>query len=135
MSETTPHATHPPVRTSVAAMISANVAAIAIWAVASMSAAELTVSVGSGQTKNIRVVNVVVAALVGSLAGWGLLAVLRQFTARARAVWAVMAVIAALLFLTGSLTATASASTKVSFVAMHLAIAGVLIALLRRTGE
>jgi Family of unknown function (DUF6069) len=80
------------------------------------------------------VVNVVVAALVGSLAGWGLLALLSRFSAKARAIWTVTAMVAALLSLAGPLSATASAGTKVSLVAMHLAVATVLIVVLRRTG-
>jgi hypothetical protein len=77
----------------------------------------------------------VVAALVGSLAGWGLLALLRRFTAKAGAIWTVTAIIAALLSLGGPLSAIASAGTKVSLVAMHLAVATVLIVALRRTAD
>jgi hypothetical protein len=80
------------------------------------------------------VVNVVVAALVGSLAGWGLLVLLRRFTAKALAIWTVIAIVAALLSLAGPLSATAPAGTKVALVAMHLAVATVLIAVLHRTG-
>jgi len=70
---------------------------------------------------------------VGSLAGWGLLALLRRFTPKARAIWTVIAIIAAFLSLAGPLTAIASAGTKMWLGAMHLAVATVLIAGLRRT--
>ena len=95
MSESTSQATRVSVRTPVAAVLGATAAATAIWAVATMAGAELTVSYAPGQPMKITVVNVVVAALVGSLAGWGLLGLLRRFTARARAVWTVTAIVAA----------------------------------------
>ncbi len=135
MSATTLQATRVPARTAVAAVLGATAAAIAIWAVATMAGAELMVRFGSGPATKITLVNVVVAALVGSLAGWGLLALLRRFTTKARTVWTVIAVVAALLSLGGPLSAIASTGTKGSLVAMHLAVASVLIALLRRPGE
>lgn len=133
MSETTRQVTRVSAGTPVAAVLGATAVATAIWAVATTAGVELTVSSGSGQPTEITAVNVVVAALLGSLAGWGLLALLRRFTAKARAVWTVTAMVAALLSLGGPLSATASAGTKVSLVAMHLAVATVLIAVLRRT--
>ncbi|HEY5062219.1 MAG TPA: DUF6069 family protein, partial [Gemmatimonadaceae bacterium] len=118
MSETTLHATRVSARTPVAAVLGATAAAVVVWAIATAAGAELTVSFGSGQPiQNITVVNVVVAALVGSLAGWGVLALLRRFTTKARTVWTVTAMVAALLSLGGPLSAIASAGTKVSLVA------------------
>ncbi len=135
MSETTRQATRISAGTPVAALLGATVAATAIWAVATTAGAELTVSFGPGQPMKITVINVVVAALLGSLAGWGLLGLLRRFTAKARAVWTVTAIVAALLSLASPLSATASVGTKVSLVAMHLAVATVVIAVLRRTAD
>ena len=121
-------------RTPMAAVLGATAAAVAIWVVATAASAELTVSFGPGQPiQKITVVNVVVAALVGSLAGWGLLGLLRRFTARARTVWTMTAIVASLGSLAGPLSAIASAGTKASLVAMHLAVATVLIAVLRQT--
>src|SRR5882762_4547411 len=135
MSETTYQTTRVSSGSPVTAVLGATAAAVAIWLVATLAGADLTVSFGSGQPiQKITVVNVVVAALVGSLAGWGLLALLRRFTAKARAVWTVIAIVFALLSLAGPLSAIASAGTKVSLVAMHLAVATVLIVILRRTG-
>jgi Family of unknown function (DUF6069) len=134
MTETTYQTTRASARTPVAAVLGAVVAAVVIWAVATAAGADLTVSFGPGQPiQKITVVNVVVAALVGSLAGWGLLALLRRFTAKARAVWTVTAIVAALLSLAGPLSTIASAGTKAWLVAMHLAVATVLIVVLRRT--
>ena len=134
MSETTLQATPVSARTPVAAVLGATAAAVVIWALATAAGADLTVSFGPSQPiQNVTLVNVVVAALAGSLAGWGLLALLRRFTAKARAVWTVTAIIAAVLSLAGPLSAIASAGTKVSLVAMHLTVATVMIVALRRT--
>src|ERR1700694_2923604 len=134
MSETTLQATRVSARTPVVAVLGATAAAVAIWAVATAAGADLTVSFGAGQPiQKITVVNVVVAALVGSLAGWGLLALLRRFTAKARAVWTVTAIVAALLSLAGPLSTISSAGTKAWLVSMHLAVGHVLFVVLRRT--
>jgi hypothetical protein len=118
----------------VTTVLGATAAAVAIWIVATLAGAELTVSFGAGQPiQKITVINVVVAALVGSLAGWGLLALLRRFTTNARAVWTVIAIIFALLSLGGPLATISSAGTKAWLVAMHLAVATVTIVGLRRT--
>jgi hypothetical protein len=118
----------------VAAVLGATAAAVVIWIVATAAGAELTVSFGPGQPiQKITVINVIVTSLVASLAGWGLLALLRRFTDKARAVWTAIAIVLALLSLGGPLSAVASAGTKVSLVAMHLAVAAVVIVVLRRT--
>ena len=134
MSETTYQTTRASSSSPVVAVLGATAAAVAIWIVAIAAGADLTVSFGPGQPiQKITVVNVVVAVLVGSLAGWGLLALLRRFTAKARAVWTVIAIVAALLSLAGPLSTISSAGTKVSLVAMHLVVATVTIVGLRRT--
>ena len=134
MSETTLQPTSASARTPMAAVLGATAAAVAIWIVATLAGAELTVSFGPGQPiQKVTVVHVVVAALVGSLAGWGLLALLRRFTTNARAIWTVIAIVFALFSLGGPLSAIASTGTKVSLVAMHLAVATVTILGLRRT--
>ncbi|SRR5258706_10116118 len=134
MSETIRQETRVSARTPVAGVLWATASAIAIWAVATTAGAELTVSFGLGQPiQKITVVNVVLTALVGSLAGSGLFILLRAFTTKARAVWTVTAIVAALVSLAGPLSAIASAGTKVSLVAMHLIVATVLIVVLRRT--
>jgi hypothetical protein len=133
MNETTRPTNRASARTEVAVVLGATVAATAIWAVAATAGADLTVTFGPDQPiQKVTVVNVIVAALVGSLAGWGLLGLLRAFTGKARTIWTVVAILAALLSLGGPLSATASAGTKASLVAMHLAVATVMIVGLRR---
>jgi hypothetical protein len=134
MSETTSQTIRVSSGSPVTAVLGATAAAVAIWAVATAAGADLTVSFGAGQPiQKVTVVNVVVAALVASLAGWGLLALFRRFTTNARAIWTVIAIILALLSLGGPLSTISSAGTKVSLVAMHLAVATVTIVGLRRT--
>jgi hypothetical protein len=134
MTDTTLQTTRTSARNPLAVVLGATAAAVAIWIVATLAGAELIVSFGSGQpVQKVTVINVVVAALVGSLAGWGLLALLRRFTTNARAIWTVIAVVFLMLSLGGPLTATASAGTKVALVAMHLAVGTVVILGLRRT--
>ena len=133
MSETAFQTTHTSARNPVTVVLSATAAAVAIWVVATLVGAELTVSFAGQPIQKVTVVNVVVAALVGSLAGWGLLALLRRFTTNARAIWTVIAIVFLMISLGGPLLATASAGTKVALVAMHLAVATVTIVGLRRT--
>ena len=134
MSESTLQTTHVSARSPWAAVLGATAAAVAIWAVATAAGADLTVSFGAGQPiQKVTVVNVIVAALVGSLAGWGLLALLRRFVANARAVWTIIAIVIAVFSLGGPLSAIASTGTKVALAAMHLAVATVVIVVLRRT--
>ena len=135
MSETTFQTTRASSSTSpVITVIGATAAAVAIWIVAIMAGADLTVSFGASQPiQKVTLINVVVAALVGSLAGWGLLALLRRFTTNARAIWTVIAIIFGVLSLAGPMSTISSAGTKVALVAMHLAVATVTIVGLRRT--
>jgi hypothetical protein len=134
MTETTYQTTRASSSSPVVTVLGAVAAAVAIWIVATLVGAELTVSFGAGQPiQKITVINVVVAALIGSLAGWGLLALLRRFTTNALAIWTVIAIIFALLSLGGPLSTISSVGTKVALVAMHLAVATVTIIGLRRT--
>ena len=134
MTETTYQTTRVSSGSPVAAVLGATAAAVVIWLVATAAGVDLTVSFGSGQPiQKVTVVNVIVAALVGSLAGWGLLALLRRFTTNARAIWTIIAIVFALFSLGGPLSAVATTGTKVSLVAMHLAVATVTILGLRRT--
>ncbi len=134
MSETTLQAAPASSRSAIATVIGATAAAVMIWVVATLAGADLTVSFGAGQPiQKVTVVNVIVAALVGSLAGWGLLALLRRFTNNARAIWTVIAFVVALFSLGGPLSTISSTGTKVALAAMHLVVATVTIVGLRRT--
>jgi hypothetical protein len=134
MSETTYQTTRASSNSALTTVLGATAAAVAIWIVATIAGAELTVSFGAGQPiQKVTVINVIVAALVGSLAGWGLLALLRRFAVNARAIWTVIAIVFALFSLGGPLSTTSSVGTKVALVAMHLTVATLVIVGLRRT--
>ena len=113
-------------------VLAAVAAGTVVWALARLLDVDLTVSFGA-QPIPVTVVSVVVTALLASLAGWGLLALLRRFTARALVIWTAASTVAAAASLLGPLTATAPATTKLALVTMHLAVATVLIGTLRRT--
>jgi hypothetical protein len=74
---------------------------------------------------------VVGASVIGSLLGWGLLALLERRTARARTVWTVVAVTVLLVSLSLPLIAGTTVPAKIALAMMHVAIAAVLIPALR----
>ena len=119
------------VRAGALAVLAAVVAAVVVWALASVLGVKWAVAFGA-QTVQVTVVSVVVTALLAALLGWGLFALVRRFTAKGVAIWTVGATLATVVSLLGPLTATAPATTKVALVAMHLAVAIVLITALRR---
>jgi hypothetical protein len=81
-------------------------------------------------------VNVVISAAAASLAGWGLLAVLERFTARARTVWTVIAALAMLVSLGAPLSGTGITGANRAWLAlMHVAVGAVFIPLLARTSR
>src|ERR1700716_118463 len=115
MSETTMQATRVSAQSHITGGLGATAAAVAIWVVATLAGADLTVSFGPGQPiQKVTVGSVGGAALGGALGGWGLLALLRRFTTNARAVWTVIAIIFALLSLGGPLSTISSTGTKVA---------------------
>ncbi len=87
-----------------------------------------------GPTGDINAFHVAFAALVGSLAGWALLALLERLTAKARLVWTTVAVLALLISLGGPLSGSRiSDANRLTLLAMHLVVAAVVIVGLRRS--
>lgn len=76
---------------------------------------------------------VAVASAIAALAGWGLLALLERFTARARLIWTVVASVVLVGSLLGPLGGVDTAA-RLGLVALHLVCAGVLIVGLPRAG-
>lgn len=115
----------------VLAVAGATAAAAVPWAVAELAGADLEVTSG-GWTMDVGLPLVLGAALVVSLAGWGLLALLqRRRPGDARRVWTIVAVTVLLLSLAGPLTADATTATRVYLAHMHVAVGLVLIPGLR----
>ena len=117
-------------------VIGAVAAALALWIVAEPVLGIDLRAPASGNVPNsdIGPVMVVLASLVSALLGWGLLALLQKFTARARTVWTVIAgvVLAASLF--GPLSGEGiTGANRVVLLLMHLVVGAVLIIGLRRT--
>jgi len=77
-------------------------------------------------------VSVVVSASLTAVAGLGCLAVLRRITKRPARVWTVLASAVLVLSLSGPLGQAVGAGATVILVAVHLAVAAVLIPLGRR---
>lgn len=125
-------------RARLIAVVAATVAALVVWVVFVALGIDLQEpTFGAGQaTRDLGAVPVVVASAVASLAGWGLLALLERFTARARAVWTVVAVVVLVLSLGGPLSAAGiTTANRIALLLMHLAVGAVLIPLLSRTSR
>ncbi|MEU6249528.1 DUF6069 family protein [Glycomyces sp. NPDC047010] len=107
-------------------VIAAAAAALLVWAVAvPLAGVDLTVPQGDTDL-HVGPGLVAAAALVASLAGWGLLAILERATARGTRIWTVTAVVFLALSLLGPLGA-ASAAAVVSLLCMHLAVGAVAV--------
>jgi putative effector of murein hydrolase len=124
------------VRARALAVAGAAAAALAVWAVAvPLLGAQLIVRFGGGAAQSVGVDYVVGAGVVGSLAGWGLLALLERHTPRARDLWTGAAVVALLVSLALPLSFGTTAATRVALALMHVAVASVLIPTLRLTSR
>ncbi|MPZ59763.1 MAG: hypothetical protein GEU93_00425 [Propionibacteriales bacterium] len=95
---------------------------------------ELAVAMNGQSPMTIGLLPVVVSSLVAALAGWAALAGLERLTARARPIWAVIAVLALLVSLVPPVSMGESWSARVALSAMHILVAAVLIPGLPRRG-
>ena len=135
LTPTAPRRPRTRTRDRVVAVAGAAIAALAVWAIAGpLAGVDLRVASGAGgQATQVGPGSVLATSLIASLAAWGLLAVLERTVARARTVWTVIALVVLALSMGGPLTAGLSAGTKLALAAMHVAVAAVLIPVLRRT--
>lgn len=129
-----PPASHTPVaRKRLAAVAGAVVAALAVWMVASPLAG-VDLEVRSGDTTQVvGAAPVLFVSLLASLLGWGVLALLEKRAARARSIWTVLAVAVLVLSLGGPLSSGVTTAAKISLALMHVAVAAVLVPVLRHT--
>jgi len=89
---------------------------------------------GSTELEDVRLPAVIGMALGSSLAGWALLAVLERVLSRGRTVWTVAAGLVLLLSLGAPLGGEGlPVSSRVTLLALHLVVGGVLLAVLPRT--
>jgi hypothetical protein len=114
------------------AVMGAGIAAAVIWAIAvPLLGVHLLVRFGTSAPQSVGIDYVIGATVIGSLVGWGLLALLERRTARARSIWTVVAALAVLVSVSLPLSVGVSASTKVTLGLMHLAVAAVVIPAMR----
>jgi hypothetical protein len=119
-------------RTRALGVAEAVLAAAAVWAVAGpLLGLHLMIRFGNAAPESVGIGLVVAASFIGSLLGWGLLAIMERRTARARTIWTVVATAVLLVSLSLPLSAGTTASTKVALAMMHVAVAAVLIPALR----
>ena len=79
---------------------------------------------------------VAVGSGLTAFAGWGLLAVLEHFVARARAIWtAVASVVLVASFATPLSGSGSTGASRATLLAMHVAVGAVLIPAMRRTAR
>lgn len=122
----------------VVAVSAAPAAALLVWAMAKLLGMDVQSPVfdPAQGSWDIGAGMVMFTATLASLAGWGALALLERLTARARTIWTVGAILVALFSLIMPLTGTdVSGGNRAALLLMHVAVAGVLIPLLRRTSR
>lgn len=110
----------------------ASLAPAALWLAAQAAGIELTVAMSGRPPMTIGLPAVLATAAAASLAGWGALAVLARVSSRPGRSWTVVASAALVLSLLGPAAAEADTATRAVLLAMHLAVAAVLIPGLRR---
>ncbi|MEV4386833.1 DUF6069 family protein [Micromonospora sp. NPDC049580] len=113
------------------ALVVAVLAAVAVWSIATLAGAQLTVDQGSGP-QDVTVLAVLVTSALAGLLGWGLLAVLERLSARATTIWTGIAVAVLVLSLVPASLVDASAGTRFALVLMHLVVGAVVILGFRR---
>ncbi|MFG3556901.1 DUF6069 family protein [Micromonospora sp. NPDC047557] len=119
------------VRNRSIALVVAVLAAVAVWSIATLAGAQLTVDQGSGP-QDVTVLAVLVTSALAALLGWGLLAALERLSARATTIWTGIAVAVLVLSLVPASLVDASAGTRFALVLMHLVVGAVVILGFRR---
>ena len=120
-------------RNRILGVAGATLAAVAVWAIeVPLLGINLQTQFPNSAPLGVSIGAVVVSASAGSLAGWGLLALLERRYARARTIWTGIAIAVLLASFSLPLSAGTTTATKVGLAIMHLAVAAVLIPTLRR---
>ncbi|HJV12633.1 MAG TPA: DUF6069 family protein [Propionibacteriaceae bacterium] len=127
-----------PRRARALAVMAATLTALAVWLITDPLLGNdiyAPAAPGSEQLMPITAALVAITSLVAALAGWALLALLERFTARARTIWTVIALVFALLSLAGPMSALPSTSgaDALALAFMHVAVTVVLIPFLAST--
>lgn len=120
------------------AVVAAVVAALTVWATV-VHGLGLTLRAPAGGGREATVIGateVFLVSAIASLAGWATLALLERLTARARHLWAGLAVAVLMLSLGGPLSgAGVTAANRLALVALHVVVGAVLVPTLHRTSR
>ncbi|MEU4564017.1 DUF6069 family protein [Actinoplanes sp. NPDC023936] len=119
------------VRNRAIGLVAAVVGAVVVWLIANVAGAELKVDQGSGP-EAVSVALVIMMSAAFALLGWGLLALLERFTARARTIWTAVAGVVLVLSLALPLMVDATSGTKAALVLMHLVVGAAVIVMFRK---
>ena len=120
-------------RNRILGVAGATLAAVAVWVIeVPLLGINLRTQFPNSAPLGVSVGAVVVSALAGSLAGWGLLALLERRYARARTIWTRIAIGVLLVSFSAPISAGTTTTTKFALAMMHVAVAVVLIPTLRR---
>ncbi len=123
-------------RTRLTAVVAVVPATLAVWiAAAVLFEVDLLTPAASGHpSRPVGPAMVTTVALAASGAGWGLLAILERFVARARTVWTGVAVAVLLASLAGPLSGSGiTAANRAILALLHVTVAAVVIPALHRT--
>jgi predicted permease len=122
-----------PGRTRALSAAGGTLAAVAVWIIeVPLMGIDLRVRFGSGHAQAIGIGQIIGVSLAASLLAWLLLALLRQRTPHARAIWTGAALVALIVSLGLPFAATTTAAT-IGLIVMHLAVAAVVIPAMGRS--
>jgi hypothetical protein len=123
-------------RVRLTAVVAAVLATLALWATAAVvfEVDLLTPATPDHPSQRVGPVMVATVALTAAAAGWGLLAVLERFVARARTIWTVVAVAVLLASFAGPLSGSGiTVANRAILALLHVTVAAVVIPALRRS--
>jgi hypothetical protein len=117
------------------AVVAAVVAALVVYLLITQAFGQdlRTPGMSGREATELNIGAVLLVSALASLAAWGLLAVLERFTARARTIWTVVAVVGLVLSLAGPMSGTGiTTGNRLALALMHVVVGAVLIVLMRR---
>jgi hypothetical protein len=121
-----------PARSALPVLAGAVLAAVLLWfAAAVLGGVDVRVTTGTDEIP-VGLGAVVAAATVGGVLGWGLLALLARGGRRGVRIWRAVAVVVLALSLGGPLSSGMGTAAVAVLVALHVAVAAVLVPLLPR---
>jgi len=115
------------------AILVAILANVIILTVARLMNGEFPIVDTGGGYQTTGFAQVIVVTMMAGLAAWGLLALLEQWTSRAKAIWMAISVFLFVISLLGPLGTGVNATSTAVLVCMHVSTAATIIPLIRRS--